>query len=65
MRSYANVMGFGGYHLITGVTSTITNGTFETTINCRHEGWREETLNLADDQVPGEAPKSPIEMEVP
>ena len=51
--------------MITGVTSTITNGTFETTINCRHEGWREETLNLADDQVPGEAPKSPIEMEVP
>tara|TARA_R100001129_G_scaffold181935_1_gene161870 strand:+ start:1208 stop:3757 length:2550 start_codon:yes stop_codon:yes gene_type:complete len=64
VKSYANVMGFGGYHLITGVTSTITNGTFETTINCRHEGWREETLNLADDQVPGEAPKPPIEVDL-
>lgn len=51
LRSYAQVMGLGGYHLITGVNSTISNGNFETTINCRHEGWREETFIVADDFV--------------
>jgi len=47
-RSYANLIGLGGYHLITKVTSTISNGTFETSINCKHEGWREEIFNQAD-----------------
>jgi len=51
LKSYANMMGLGGYHLITGVSSTITKDSFETSINCRHEGWREETFIIADDEI--------------
>ena len=57
-RSYANVMGLGGYFLITGITSTIANGTFETTINCRHDGFRDAILNKADNQIEDDSDKA-------
>jgi hypothetical protein len=36
-RSWANLMGIGGYHLVTEVFSSITKGKFETTVKARWE----------------------------
>jgi hypothetical protein len=57
-RSYSNLMGIGGYFLITKVSSTITNGNYETTVTAywNSAGDGERSAYDAQDEIIGGSP---------